>query len=548
MMREAAKAAFEIHLYLSEMICPGIQTIDLEQKAIEMMKKLGVTPAYKGYKGFPSAAYIDINQGVCHNLPSERKLNEGDIVKIGIGVILGGYHADKTVTYGVGKISEHASRLISVAQDAMCRAISECHPGSRLSAISRAIQTFAESGGYSVVRDFVGHGIGRDHHEEPQIPNFYSPGKEGPRLQAGMVLKPHILINEGDYRVKILPDGWSVVTADGLLSTCATETVAITKDGPDVLTGLIGSKKGVSSVFTGYVTRQDLGVADLKTGDLILGERIDRILSGGMGAVYLTRNYAFKTLSADKFTNTALSMFAKEIDIWLRLPKHRNIVRAYTVAPQYGRVFLVLERIHGTDLRQWIEDGRCADVKTGLDLAIQFCHGMAYAHNKGIIHRDIKPANILMTKDGTLKITDFGIAKRGTEGNSSEKISGHDQIRTKGFMGTEAYASPEQWKDTHDVGPETDIFSFGVCLWEMLCGDRPYQPMAYARIKREIPNPRKLRPGLPENLYILLEQLVTFEKERRRELRGFEGLKERFKSIYQELFNESSPRDEFRRN
>lgn len=537
-MREAAKAAFEIHLHLSEMIRPGIQTIDIEQEAIEMMKKLGVTSAYKGYNGFPSAVFIDINERVCHSLPSERKLNEGDIVKIGIGVIKEGYHADKTVTYGVGKISDHAARLISAAHDAIYHAISKCHPGNRVSAISQVIQATAESRGYSVVRSFVGHGIGRAHHEDPQIPNFYSPEKEGPSLKAGMVLKPHILINEGDYQIKILPDGWSAVTLDGSLSACATETVAITEQGPDVLTGLIGSRTDVSNLFTGYDRRQDLGVADLKTGDLILGERIEEILSGGMGSVYLSRNYAFKTLQADMFTNTLLSMFAKEIDIWLRLPRHKNIVRAFTVAPQYGRVFLVLERIHGKNLRHWIEIGKCADLKVSLDLAIQFCHGMAYAHSQGIIHRDIKPENILMTEDGILKVTDFGIAKWGSKEDSSEKVLGNDQGRTVGFVGTKAYASPEQWKDAHDVGPETDIFSFGVCLWEMLCGMRPY---SIALEKRGIPDTRELRPDLPENLHIFLEQIVSFGKEKRRKLGGFKGLGERFKSIYLNHFKSPSP-------
>jgi serine/threonine protein kinase len=284
-----------------------------------------------------------------------------------------------------------------------------------------------------------------------------------------------------------------------------------------------------------------------KPGDVILDhyEIEDVITSGGMGRIYIANHRNWKVKVAIKSPTEEMlkekdlfSRVEKEAEAWTELGLHPNIAYCYFVRNIEDVPHIFVEYVDGGNLRQWIEAGRCADLKTGLDLAIQFCHGMAYAHSKGMIHRDIKPANILMAKDGILKITDFGIAKwvKVDEVGELHERSG-DDLAGK----TEPYASPEQFTDEINVGFETDIFSFGLCLWEMLCGRKPYQ---IAVVKEKIPDPRKLRPDLPEKLYILLEQLVAFEREKREELGGFETLRERFKAIYQELFNEPSPHSE----
>lgn len=234
----AAKAVSEVHLAISSAIRPGVSTKYLENIAIKIMTQLGVASAYLGTKGFPKAVYFDTNNAVCHTITADEILKDGDIVKIGVGVVKDGYHADKTDTYAVGHISQNAVRLIEVTNKAMQLAISECRSGNRLSNVSHIIQTTAESAGYSVVRSFVGHGIGIKHHEEPEIPNFGTPNR-GPRIEVGMVLKPHIFINAGKYDVEVKDDGWSVVTKDGSLSACNAETIAILDSGPEVLTGPI---------------------------------------------------------------------------------------------------------------------------------------------------------------------------------------------------------------------------------------------------------------------------------------------------------------------
>ena len=188
-----------------------------------------------------------------------------------------------------------------------------------------------------------------------------------------------------------------------------------------------------------------------------------------------------------------------------------------------------MEYVDGGNLKQWIEEGRCNDLKTGLDLAIQFCHGMAYAHSKGMIHKDIKPGNILMTKDGILKVTDFGLVQRGTdEGNSL-------------ILYTEPYASPEQMSDAPIVGPESDLYSFGVCLWEMFLGRRP-RPNAWNN--NPIPDPKTIDSSLPDSLARLLTEMVSLDRNTRIALGGFDRLKEQFKTIYQNLFHEPSPHSE----
>lgn len=285
----------------------------------------------------------------------------------------------------------------------------------------------------------------------------------------------------------------------------------------------------------------------LGVGDTILSAyRIEDIITtGGMGLIFVTRHLGWKIKVAIKVpTEEALSWphyakrVRKEAEAWINLGLHPNIAYCYFVRNIENIPCFFVEYVDGGNLTTWIENRRCADLKTGLDVAIQFCHGMAYAHSKGMIHRDIKPANILMTEDGILKVTDFGIANMGKDGCVGGSSASFDPTKTVGFMGTMPYASPEQLRDTHAVGTAADVYSFGVCIWEMLLGRRP---RSNAWEDSQLPDLRKTRADLPDNLYPLLTQLVSFDSEARDALGGFGALRERFKAIYKDLFHEPSP-------
>jgi methionyl aminopeptidase len=235
LMREAGKIVAMTHQYLKENIVPGITTGQLDRLAEEFIRKNGGIPAFKGYHGFPGSICSSVNEEVVHGIPGSRTLNEGDIVGIDIGVILKDYYGDGAVTYGVGNISEEAQRLITVTEQSFFEGLKYAAPGNRLSDISHGVQQYVEQNGFSVVRDFVGHGIGRSMHEEPQIPNFGKPGR-GPKLMEGMVLAIEPMVNAGGYQVKTLLDNWTVVTRDGSYSSHYEHTIAITKDGYEILT------------------------------------------------------------------------------------------------------------------------------------------------------------------------------------------------------------------------------------------------------------------------------------------------------------------------
>lgn len=214
---------------------PGVTTLALNQIAEDEARRLGAKPAFKGYSGYPHALCCSLNEQVVHGMPSGRKLVEGDILSIDFGVILGGYYGDAALTLPVGSISEKAQRLLRVTEESLYEAIEAARPGNRLSDISYAVQSYVEAKGFSVVRDFVGHGIGKDLHESPQIPNFGQPGR-GVRLKAGMVFAIEPMINEKGPEVRVLEDGWTAVTCDGGLSAHFEHTVAVTEDGPEILT------------------------------------------------------------------------------------------------------------------------------------------------------------------------------------------------------------------------------------------------------------------------------------------------------------------------
>lgn len=237
-MRRANLVVAEVLQILKESVRPGITTMDLERIAEEETKKRKARPAFKGYRGYPHCLCTSLNSEIVHGMPSEKKqLREGDLISIDFGVLFDGFYGDSAVTVPVGNISEDAARLVRVTAASLEEAIKQARPGNRLTDISAAVQSCVEAEGFSVVREFVGHGIGRELHEAPQVPNFGIPGR-GVRLKAGMVLAIEPMINMGSYEVKILDDGWTAVTADGSLSAHFEHTVAITEDGPYVLTRL----------------------------------------------------------------------------------------------------------------------------------------------------------------------------------------------------------------------------------------------------------------------------------------------------------------------
>jgi methionyl aminopeptidase len=227
----------EVFEKLKGMIHPGVTTKELDEVAEEYILLKGARPAFKGYRGFPATLCISINEEVVHGIPSQRQLKEGDIVSLDVGVNFVGYFGDAAITLPVGEIDPEAKRLLEVTEKALTIGIEKAKIGNRLFDISFAIQRWVESQGFSVVRDFVGHGIGRDLHEEPQVPNFGAP-HQGPRLEKGMVFALEPMVNEGTYEVRVLSDGWTVVTADGKRSAHFEHTIAITDDGAEILSVL----------------------------------------------------------------------------------------------------------------------------------------------------------------------------------------------------------------------------------------------------------------------------------------------------------------------
>ncbi len=219
---------------LKGMVRPGITTIELDRFSEELALKRGAKPAFKGYRGYPFSLCTSVNSEVVHGFPSERVLKEGDIISLDFGVYYKGYFGDSALTLPVGKVSGVAARLMKVTNEALHKGIEEARAGNRLGNISAVVQEHVEGAGFSVVRDFVGHGIGKSLHEDPQIPNFGMRGR-GIKLKSGMVLAIEPMVNEGTYNVRVLDDGWTAVTADGKLSAHFEHSMAITENGPIIL-------------------------------------------------------------------------------------------------------------------------------------------------------------------------------------------------------------------------------------------------------------------------------------------------------------------------
>lgn len=234
-MREAGRIVALTHQELKNHIRPGITTKELDAIAEQFIRKQSAIPSFKGYNGFRGSICASVNNELVHGIPGDRVLNNGDIISIDIGAKYNGYHGDSAWTYPVGEIDENSKRLLEVTEESLYLGLKEAKPGERLSNVSHAIQTYVEANGFSIVREYVGHGVGQDLHEDPQIPH-YGPPNKGPRLKPGMVLAIEPMVNAGSRYVKTLADDWTVVTVDGLRCAHFEHTIAITETGFEILT------------------------------------------------------------------------------------------------------------------------------------------------------------------------------------------------------------------------------------------------------------------------------------------------------------------------
>lgn len=231
---------------LQDLVKPGVSTLEIDREVEALIARRGARPAFKGYRGFPATVCTSINEEVVHGIPSPtRRLREGDIIGLDLGAIVDGYYADAAVTLAVGGVPPEVERLIEVTRESLELGIAQARPGKRLGDISHAVQRHVEAHGFSVVRAFVGHGIGRELHEDPQVPNFGEPGR-GPVLKPGMVLAIEPMVTMGGPEVRVLEDRWTAVTQDGSLAAHFEHTIAVTEAGPEVLTVLDGSPAGAA--------------------------------------------------------------------------------------------------------------------------------------------------------------------------------------------------------------------------------------------------------------------------------------------------------------
>jgi len=238
-MRASGRLVGLVLQHLRNIVRPGITTLEVDREAEKMIRDAGALPTFKGYNGFPYSICASVNEQIVHGFPSKYALQDGDIFSIDCGVTLEGFVGDTATTVPVGQVDEQKLKLIQVTEECLERAIQQCRAGNHLGDIGWAVQEHAEANGYSVVRDYVGHGIGRRMHEDPQIPNYGRPGL-GPKIKSGYVFAVEPMVNQGTHFTKVLADGWTVVTMDGKPSAHVEHTIAITEEGPEVLT-LVGS-------------------------------------------------------------------------------------------------------------------------------------------------------------------------------------------------------------------------------------------------------------------------------------------------------------------
>lgn len=234
-MRTAGKLLRQVFDEVAKMVAPGVTTAQMDRKARELIESAGARPAFLGYHGFPATLCTSVNEEVVHGIPSDRVLIEGDIVSVDCGLVLNGFYSDTATTFPVGTISEEAQRLLRVTEESLYKAIEKMTVGTRIGTVSYAVQEHVEKEGFSIVREYTGHGIGRAMHEAPQVPNFGKPDT-GFRLQEGLVLAVEPMVNVGVWQTETLDDDWTVVTADGAYSAHFEHTIAVTADGPQILT------------------------------------------------------------------------------------------------------------------------------------------------------------------------------------------------------------------------------------------------------------------------------------------------------------------------
>ncbi|MGD8561436.1 MAG: type I methionyl aminopeptidase [Desulfarculaceae bacterium] len=234
LMRESNRVVAQVLEAITEEAAPGVTTAALDRLAEDLCRQSGAEPAFKGYRGFPFALCCSVNEQVVHGFPSDHALKAGDILSVDFGTLLNGFYGDAATTLAIGRVNKQARELMDATRSALEAGIKKMRPGNRLGDVSAAVQEVAEKAGFSVVRQFVGHGIGRELHEDPQVPNYGQSGK-GPELRPGMVIAIEPMVNVGTWEVKVLDDGWTAVTADGELSAHFEHTVAITEDGPRIL-------------------------------------------------------------------------------------------------------------------------------------------------------------------------------------------------------------------------------------------------------------------------------------------------------------------------
>jgi methionyl aminopeptidase len=243
-MRKASRIVADTLQVLSHHVQTGVSTLELDAVAESEIRKAGARPAFKGYRGFPNTLCVSINEEIVHGIPSKRKLENGDIVSLDLGAIWDGFYGDAARTFAVGTISNEAARLVDVTRESLRIAIEQARPGNRIGDIGFAVQKYVEGYGYSVVREFVGHGIGRNLHEDPQIPNYGKPG-QGPRIKAGMVFAIEPMVCQGGPEVEILKDNWTAITRDRSLAAHFEHSIAITEEGPVVLSEIPEMKEAV---------------------------------------------------------------------------------------------------------------------------------------------------------------------------------------------------------------------------------------------------------------------------------------------------------------
>ncbi len=234
-MRDACRISAMALQYAGESICVGMTTAELDTKIRKFIEKQGAVPSFLGYGGFPASACLSVNETVIHGIPGKRVLHEGDIISVDVGAYYHGFHGDNAATFGVGKVSEEAQKLMDATRESLYKGIEQAVVGNRIGDIGHAVQTYVEERGYSVVRQYVGHGVGTDLHEDPSVPNYGTPGR-GQRLLPGMTIAIEPMINYGTHEIDVMPDGWTVLTRDRKLSAHFEHTIAIMPDGPVILT------------------------------------------------------------------------------------------------------------------------------------------------------------------------------------------------------------------------------------------------------------------------------------------------------------------------